>query len=117
MFHIYETFSNAVPSATWFHHLKLEKGSYATAWNESEQDIADKKINRKNLLFNTGPIEAEMLEANKNEETNIEHWRLFNSNNKLRVRRTSDNRRWLLLSGNEDFKPENNPIIHRRQVW
>ena len=117
MFHIYETFSNAVPSATWFHHLKLEKGSYATAWNESEQDIADKKINRKNLLFNTGPIEAEMLEANKNEETNIEHWRLFNSNNKLRVRRTSDNRRWLLLSGNEDFKPENKPIIHRRQVW
>lgn len=73
IFQIIDTSNDNVETSTWFHHLKLEKGTIATDWSQSELDIknyADAMDNVSqetvfNRLTNNGTTQGIILQDGK----------------------------------------------------
>lgn len=73
IFQIIDTSNDKVETSTWFHHLKLEKGTIATDWSQSELDIknyADAMDNVSqetvfNRLTNNGATQGIILQDGK----------------------------------------------------
>lgn len=73
IFQIIDTSNDNVETSTWFHHLKLEKGTIATDWSQSELDIknyADAMDNVSqetvfNRLTNNGATQGIILQDGK----------------------------------------------------